>query len=469
MKYFGSKISDNMVKTPEGFLLCLGVSIGRTGAMDYAEHELEGAELEGDENGIVKITRDEDELFRPETIHSFEGKPFTITHPDELVCPQSWSRVAKGHLTNVRRGVGAMQTDLLSDLLITDAEAIELVESGQMREVSCGYEADYKQTAPGKGKQSNIAGNHLALVSQGRAGTGYAIKDHKGETKMDFKKLFGLYKNDPEAVKAMKAVTTDAKAKADDEEAPVALDEKMSAACDSLVKGIDALNAAVANMAQPTTAAKDKKAKDAAEVAAAKKGEEKVDDEGEEASDPLAKILAGIESINKRLDALEGSTDEEETEEVSDEESEEDVVVDADEENGEEVGDDGEEVAPKVISGDAAVISRAEIIAPGLDIEDGDKAIKVKALKVCHATKDGKKIVEALNGGKKPVWTDKKSVDQLFISVSEVLKAKRTRSNAKTKFADKELIDGTPESKVMTAEKMNEMNAKHYAKRGSAN
>lgn len=458
MKYFGSRISENMVKTPEGFLICLGVPIARTGVMDYTEEELEDTEVTGDDDGIVKVARDEDEVFKPSTIASFEGKPFTIRHPEALVNPESWSRLAKGHLKNVRRGEGEAKNDLLADIVITDAQAIYLVENDKMREVSCGYEADYKQTAPGKGKQSNIIGNHLALVEQGRAGSGYAINDHKG-VKMDFKKIFAAFAKDPEAVKAMKAISLDAKTVTTDEEAAPSMDEKMGALMDKMDKVCDAVIKA-GEMAQPAVAAKDKKAKDA-EAAAAK---EKVGDD-----DPMKKIMDAMGAIGKRLDALEGKTDDED--EVVDEESEEDVTS-GDEEEGEETGDEdegeetGDEEAPKVISGDSA--SRAEIIAPGLELEDGDKNFKVKALKHCHSTKDGKKIVEALNGGKKPVWTDKKTVDHLFVSVSEVLKAKRGKKNAKTKFADAELIDGTPDSQVITAEKMNEMNAKFYAKRGES-
>lgn len=274
---------------------------------------------------------------------------------------------------------------------------------------------------------------------------------------MDFKKLFSAFAKDPEALKVMKAVTSDAKAKTEDEDMP-SMDEKMGALMDKMGSAVDAMNAAVSNMAQPTTAAKDKKSKDADK----EKDKDKVGDE---------EIPAWAQALMKRLEKLEGKSQDEDV--VEDDESEEDVVADEDEvesedeESGEEVesGDDGEG-AMEVVSGDSA--SRIEILAPGLELDADDKSAKVKALKHCHATKDGKRIIEALSGGKKPVWTDKKTVDSLFISVSEVLKAKRSRKNSKTKFADAELIDGTPDSKVMTPEKMNEMNAKFYAKRDQA-
>ena len=64
-------------------------------------------------------------------------------------------------------------------MLIKESMTIKLVKAG-LREVSCGYEAEYEQTGDGEGIQTNIVGNHIALVEQGRAGQSYAINDHKG-------------------------------------------------------------------------------------------------------------------------------------------------------------------------------------------------------------------------------------------------------------------------------------------------
>ncbi|WP_262211373.1 DUF2213 domain-containing protein, partial [Serratia ficaria] len=54
--------------------------------------------------------------------------------------------------------------------------AIQLIEDG-LRQVSCGYDAEYEQTAPGKADQVEITGNHVALVPKGRAGNRCAIGD----------------------------------------------------------------------------------------------------------------------------------------------------------------------------------------------------------------------------------------------------------------------------------------------------
>ena len=148
MKYFvKARISENISETPEGFLVCIGVPIARTGIQIYGPGE---TPLDY-QNGEVAIDRPEKEVFRPETLASFEGKPITVTHPEEFVNPENWKQLAVGTMQNVRRGEGDFKDSLIADLLITDRVAIELVKNG-LREVSCGYTADYEQEEPGIGK-----------------------------------------------------------------------------------------------------------------------------------------------------------------------------------------------------------------------------------------------------------------------------------------------------------------------------
>jgi hypothetical protein len=70
-----------------------------------------------------------------------------------------------------------MQGDMLiADLMIMDRATIQAVRDGK-REVSLGYDADYVQLGPGVGKQTNLLGNHVALVEAGRCGNRCAIGD----------------------------------------------------------------------------------------------------------------------------------------------------------------------------------------------------------------------------------------------------------------------------------------------------
>lgn len=163
--------------TPEGFLLCKDVAIARTGIQIYGDNEVP---IEADNAGLVRIYREDAEVFRKETMASFEGKPVTIDHPPDLVTPDNWKEHAVGTVQNVHRGSG-MESDLLyADLLITDKEAIDAIEDGKI-EVSCGYDAEYEQTAVGYGRQLNIIGNHVALVDKGRCGERCAIGDKRSD------------------------------------------------------------------------------------------------------------------------------------------------------------------------------------------------------------------------------------------------------------------------------------------------
>lgn len=173
------QIGRTRFKTPEGFLVCRDVAIGRTGDMIYLPSQLElqdGSKPAAGPDGLVVAERTADEAFHPTALASFEGKPVTINHPPVTVTPENWRNYAVGSLQKVRRGEGADSDLLLADLLVTDASAIKGIQAGKLQ-VSCGYDADYTQLSPGRVKQSNIVGNHLALVERGRAGPRCAIGD----------------------------------------------------------------------------------------------------------------------------------------------------------------------------------------------------------------------------------------------------------------------------------------------------
>lgn len=183
--YAAARISENIVETPEGFLLCIGVPIARTGDLLYGQGELlnaEGEEVIESLDGKITITRDADALFNPKTMATFEGKAVTIGHPADWVSPLTWQNVSNGHMQNVRPGTGTDADKLLADLLIVTAQAISLIRGG-IREVSLGYDATYEQLSPGVGRQTGIMGNHVALVRKGRNGNEVAVRDSAPEIK----------------------------------------------------------------------------------------------------------------------------------------------------------------------------------------------------------------------------------------------------------------------------------------------
>lgn len=171
--YFGSRISPNITRTEEGYLVCHNVPIARTGWYEYLPQEI-GAD--GDK--VVQVYRPEEEVFDPKAMASFEGKPFTNNHPPEGVDPSNFSQYAKGHVTNVRRGKGDDDDLLLGDIVANDEQTLNDIVNGK-RELSAGYECDYEPNDDGTFTQRNIRGNHVALVDAGRAGDRIRINDSK--------------------------------------------------------------------------------------------------------------------------------------------------------------------------------------------------------------------------------------------------------------------------------------------------
>jgi hypothetical protein len=172
--YITESLGEVRKRTPEGYLLCVGVPIARTGEYEYADHEM--ADFQGGEDGVVVCERPAEVVFADETVASFEGKPFVVGHPDELVDVTNWGEYAAGVVQNVRRGEGADSDLLMADILVTKPQAIEEINGG-VRQVSCGYDAEYQQVEPGRVRLTEVIGNHVALVEKGRAGHRVAIGD----------------------------------------------------------------------------------------------------------------------------------------------------------------------------------------------------------------------------------------------------------------------------------------------------
>jgi hypothetical protein len=447
--YTNAKLSENIAETPEGYLLCVAVPITRTGTFLYGDGE---TPLETDD-GEILISRSKEDIFDKNCIASFEGKCVTINHPSDFVTPVTYKELSKGHMQNVRPGTEADQVEvdgnkedvLLSDLIVKDNMAIQLVKNG-LREVSLGYEAEYEQTGEGTGRQSNIRGNHCALVDKGRAGEVCAINDHKGKVKTTMSKLAEKMKTlfakaVDEAVEEDKKSTKDveeAAAKKSDADAPKTKDDGEEMSMDALGKMVKDLADKFDSFNKSKDADKDEdKSKDADEddkdEDKNKKDDKSEDEDGEESS--MEDRLKALETAVAKL--LENKSE------------------DADEDESED--DDFEESS---MTGDTA--ARAEILAPGIKAKEKD--IKKAALEVAYKTKEGKKVIDSLSGGKKVTFDSAEKVNHLFIAASEILKASRGTGLEKTK--DAKAFDGSPASVTstqgITAEQMNALNAKHY-------
>ena len=167
-----------------GYLLCEDVPIARVGDLIYAAGEVP---VEAGPNGLITIERHPEDVFDDAAIQSFQGAPFTEDHPTENgevvgVDPSNWKQHSLGIILNPRRGDG-QTTDanyLYADILVQDADAIRALsdlKAEDKRQISAGYDAEYEQIAPGRGRQRNIAGNHVAWVQRGRCGPHCAVGD----------------------------------------------------------------------------------------------------------------------------------------------------------------------------------------------------------------------------------------------------------------------------------------------------
>lgn len=197
--YFGERLSENIAKTPEGYLICRNAVIGRSGFQNYKVSELSDPDGELERqyspSDEIPVWRDPAEVFSQATIASFEGKPFTLTHPTELLDPDNTAEHAEGHVQNVRRGEPLPDGNipLIADIVVTGRSAIRAIDTGE-RELSCGY--TYRLAHEGnRWDQREIQGNHVALVQKGRAGDLARINDEAPKEKRtvkSLKELFGL-------------------------------------------------------------------------------------------------------------------------------------------------------------------------------------------------------------------------------------------------------------------------------------
>ena len=226
--YYGSRISPNQIETAEGYLICRSVPIARTGDQQYTAREVR---QDGDPGQMVIVHRRPEDVFAEETIASFEGKPVTDDHPPENVQAENFASYARGHVQNVRQA----GDNLVGDVYITDAKLASDVKHRVKREISCGYQCDLVPDGAGGYYQTNIRGNHVAVVLRGRAGHDVAIHDAantaaegRTNTMSKFTKgvlaAFGSAAKEasPEELEAMATITATALDAAPAEEAPEA-------------------------------------------------------------------------------------------------------------------------------------------------------------------------------------------------------------------------------------------------------
>src|SRR5262249_17369515 len=119
--------------TKEGFLKAPG-RLARAGIQPYTARELG---LPGDGDRIVRLYRDPAEIFRPETLQSFENATLVNDHPEPrgtFVSADNWKRLSVGEVRDIARD-GAFISGVV---LVKDEAAKNLIQRGKAA-LSAGY------------------------------------------------------------------------------------------------------------------------------------------------------------------------------------------------------------------------------------------------------------------------------------------------------------------------------------------
>lgn len=150
---------DSITEGPGGSII-VEARPTRVGVFDYIDY---------------KQLRPEEEVFNPDSMNSLSGCTFTVIHPDsDDVNPENFKYEVRGHVIE-----GSVTRDgdyLCAKIQVSDKDAIDLILSKKMQELSCGYTCEEDPTSGEYNGihydsiQRNIVYNHLSLVQRGRAG-----------------------------------------------------------------------------------------------------------------------------------------------------------------------------------------------------------------------------------------------------------------------------------------------------------
>jgi hypothetical protein len=172
--------------TNEGYMVAVP-RVARSGIQLYSGREVGKPEMK-----VVRVFRPEDEVFNKDSMHSYAHKPLTNDHPPEPVDAENWKDYSTGQLgEDVARDGEFVRVPMV----MMDMKAINDYRDGK-RELSLGYSCDIQWT-PGTAPngenydaiQTNIRGNHLALVKKARGGPALAVGDNDTSTHQEIEDM----------------------------------------------------------------------------------------------------------------------------------------------------------------------------------------------------------------------------------------------------------------------------------------
>jgi hypothetical protein len=272
-------------KDLDGHLKVAECRISKANVCPYRGAEIPNWEKLGlDPSRVYRLYRDADAL--REAASSFEGKPLLVRHiaidaqnPHQEAVVGTIGKVTYEHPYLIARPI-----------LVTTQEAIDLIESEEKRELSSAYRYDAIMT-PGNldgqaydGKMINIRGNHVAIVSEGRAGPDVHVADELPKGLRDMSNLTLIQRLIPYLRPGANLLALDAALGETPDKSVTTLDEAEKKDAEDEWKtehGKDSMSAD--EKEECYERARDKKAKDKkAKDAKAKDDEEEAEDESEE-------------------------------------------------------------------------------------------------------------------------------------------------------------------------------------------
>ena len=144
--------------TPEGYLKDKPI-LTSVGIFEYMDH-----------GNVRRELRLPEDVFSPESLNSYIGKPVVLTHDAGLIDKDN---VADNQIGTILTKGERSGDDVRAEIIIHDTDAMK---SAGLKELSLGYNLDLDET-PGvwngqryDAVQKNIRINHLALVREARAG-----------------------------------------------------------------------------------------------------------------------------------------------------------------------------------------------------------------------------------------------------------------------------------------------------------
>lgn len=162
--------------------------ISKANICEYLGREIPNNELLGlKPDKMYRLLRDPEELEK--AADTFNSLPVLEDHTPTSANAHPRELTVGATMDNARFEAPY----LMVGMVIFDGPAISRIQSGQQRELSCGYAYDADMTPgtyegqPYDGRMVNIRGNHVALVEKGRAGPDVLVNDSaiNKEDKMD--------------------------------------------------------------------------------------------------------------------------------------------------------------------------------------------------------------------------------------------------------------------------------------------